>query len=668
MGYNLLMDTQGSEHDKEKIERLRQAMYSRTISEKLKPRDRRYLGEERSDVGDDWDRDEPELKPMLVAPRHIGFGRSVFVWVFFAAILFFLGAVGFFGYYFLFGGGSLPASPENIDISVSGPPQVAGGEPTELQIAVVNRNKIPLELADLVVKYPEGTRSPTDYASNLPSQRISLGTIEPGGRRQGTVSAIFDGSEGQRSTVKVALEYHTTGSNAIFVADSSYGLNFSSSPLTLTIDGNTQTISGQTIQLQATISSNANAPIKDVLLKADLPFGFTLNTVTPKPAKSGVWELGDFAPGDKRVVTLSGTMKGEEGDRRVFRFSVGTRIDDSKAILDTVLASNVFKTEISQPFLGLTISANGSTGKSTTVSPGDKVTVLVNWKNNLDTPITNAVVVAKLSGIPIDGTFLKTGDGFFRSSDDSVFWDKTTTNGKLSNIQAGDKGTLSFTFSMPSSADMKGMVNPHLDISVNAAGNRISETNVPESLQSTARQTITLATDLQLIAEGLYYTNPFGSTGPMPPKAGAETTYAIVFTIKNTTNKISKAILTATLPPYVRWIGIYSPASEKVSFNQSDGTVKWDLGDIEPGVGLDATPPRQAAIAIGFTPSTSQIGSEPPLLQSIKLVGKDATSSVAVQKTISDITTNLTKVSKSDDDILTAGDQGFTASNATVVK
>ena len=662
------MDVSGSEHDKEKIERLRQAMYSRTISDKLKPRERRYLGEERSDVGDDWDRDEPELHPMLVAPRHIGLGRNMFLWVFLAAVLFFLGAVGFFGYYFLFGGGSLPASPENIDIAISGPPQVAGGEPTELQVSVVNRNKIPLELADLVVKYPDGTRSPTDYASSLPSQRISLGTIEPGGRRQGTVSAIFDGSEGQHATVKVNLEYHTTGSNAIFVANSTYGLNFSSSPITLTIDGNTQTISGQTITLQATIASNANAPIKDVLFKADLPFGFTLNTVAPKQAKSGLWELGDFAPGDKRVVTFSGVMKGEAGDERVFRFSAGTRSEDSKPSIDAVLANNVFKTQISQPFLGLSVSVNGSTGKSTTVSPGDKVTVLVNWKNNLSTPITNAVVVAKLSGLQVDGTFLKTGDGFFRSSDDSVFWDKTTTNGTLGNINAGDKGTLSFTFTMPSSADLKGQVNPHLDISVNAAGNRISETNVPESLQSTARQTISLATDLQLIAEGLYYTNPFGSTGPMPPKAGSETTYAIVFTIRNTTNKISKAILTATLPPYVRWIGIYSPASEKMSFNQSDGSMKWDLGDIEPGVGLDATPPRQAAIAIGFTPSTSQIGSEPPLLQSIKLVGKDATSSVPVLKSISDISTNLTKVSKSDDDILTAGDQGFTATNATVVK
>ncbi|MEN9561700.1 MAG: hypothetical protein RIQ56_973 [Candidatus Parcubacteria bacterium] len=661
------METPQQDHEQEKIERLRQAMYSRATSEKLRPRERRYLGEERSDVGDDWKREEPELQGLVVAPRHMSVGRNVLLWFLGGAFLFFLGAVGFFGYYFLFGGGSLPASPENIDIAISGPPQVSGGEPTQLQVVVTNRNKIPLELADLVITYPPGTRSPTDYTSDLPNQRITLGTIEPGGRRQGTISAIFDGAEGQRATVGVELEYRTTGSNSIFVAHSSYGVNFSSSPITLHIDGNTQTIAGQTIQLTATVSSNANAPIKDVVLAVDLPFGFTLNSAAPKRSGTGVWEMGDFTPGEKRVVTLVGTMKGQGGDERAFRFSVGTR-SSSKPGIDAVLATQIFKTSISQPFLNLKISTNGATGKNTTVSPGDKLTVLIEWENNLSSPITNAVVVAKLSGLQIDGSTLKTQDGFYRSSDDSVFWDKTTTNGVLANLSAGQKGSLAFTFSLPNSDEMKGMVNPHLDISVNAAGSRISETNVPESLQSTVRQTISLASDLQLVAEGLYYTNPFGSTGPMPPKAGSETTYALVFTVRNTTNKISNAVLTATLPPYIRWVGIYSPASEKLTFNQSDGTVKWTLGDIDPGVGLDATAPRQAAIAIGFTPSTSQIGSEPILLQDIKLVGRDVATGAPISKEITDITTNLMKVSKSSEDIITAGDQGFTATNATVVK
>jgi hypothetical protein len=262
---------------------------------------------------------------------------------------------------------------------------------------------------------------------------------------------------------------------------------------------------------------------------------------------------------------------------------------------------------------------------------------------------------------------VQTSDGFYRSSDGSVFWDKTTTGGKLEHLAPGDKGSVNFTFQMPSSDQLQNVQNPHLDISVNAAGARIDESGVPQTLQSTAHSTISLASDLELIAEGLYYTNPFGSVGPMPPKAESETTYALVFTVTNTTNKIHHAKLTAQLPPYVRWVGIYSPASEKVTFNQSQSSVTWDLGDIDPGVGLNNVQPRQAAIAIGFTPSTSQIGSQPSLLQNIVLTGTDDTGKT-VTKNVDDITTNLSKVSKSSSDINVSGDAGFSQGNAAVVK
>src|SRR6185503_17496595 len=96
------------------------------------------------------------------------------------------------------------------------------------------------------------------------------------------------------------------------------------------------------------------------------------------------------------------------------------------------------------------------------------------------------------------------------------------------------------------------------------------------------RATISMASELELIAEGLYYTNPFGSVGPMPPKANNETTYALVFTITNTTNKVTHAALHADLPPSVRWLGIRSPNSEKVYF---DGKLYNDQQTLPPPPG-----------------------------------------------------------------------------------
>lgn len=680
-----------SEHDKEKIERLRRVMYSRSLSDKLKDRPRRTLGQSGDVVGEDFvEKQEPrvEVGGINVAPLAMGFARSALWWLLGAAILFFVSAMVFFGYYFLFGGGSRAGSASNIGIAVSGPTQIEGGIETNLQIMVTNRNNVPLEVAELVVTFPPGTRSPMDFVTDQESMRLPLGTIEAGETHREILQAVFAGDEGDQANVKVELEYRLQGSSAIFVASTNYDAVFSSSPISLTIDGNRETISGQPVEMVVTVASNTSKPVRDVLLEAQYPFGFKLASASPAPASGALWDIGDLLPGKKRVITIRGTLAGEQGDDRIFRFTAGTRRNPASTTIETALAQNAFPIAISKPFLGLVISVGGAVGTPTTVSPGDNVAVSISWRNNLPTAVTDVVIVAKLSGLVIDGATVHTTDGFYRSNDNIVIWDKTTSSGALANLAAGEKGTVGFSFQMPEGDELTYAANPHLDISVNAAGKRVSETGVPQNMQSGVSQKIAVASDIGLTAHGLYYTNPFGSVGPMPAKTGTETTYAIVFTVTNTTNQISDAKVTAHLPPYVRYIGSCYPRSEcdpdkaKMTFNQADGTITWNMGDIAPGVGLNGNPPRQLYIAVGFTPSTSQIGQQPSLLQNIQLSGIDPSNVEAQQaedpgapvprtvlKAGSDVTTNLLQVARTPRNTTTVNtDAGFSAANATVVK
>ncbi len=651
-----------SDHEKEKIERLRRVMYSRSLSGNLKPRERRELHEEESPVGEDWTRPEPTLAGIKVAPRTIGVARALMSWFLYAALAFCIGAVGFFAYYFVFGPGSSPVSPGNIDIAVSGPLQIASGEPAELQIAVVNRNRTTLQLADLVLKYPSGTRSTADLLTDHPSERIPLNAIEPGGRRQGTVSAIFSGEEGERGEVLVELEYRLEGSSAIFVATSKYEFLFASSPLSISIEGNSETVSGQQVALNVTVSSNADTPVKDVVFAATYPFGFTPEYTEPDPLKGGggnVWALGDISPGQKKKVTIQGTLRGESGDERIFRFTAGTRKSRTEQTISTALADYAHRITVSKPFLGLAVVVGKESGSGpvagAAVAPGDTVNVAVQWNNNLSTAVTDAVIVARLSGTDIDGRTVRAIDGFYRSSDNAILWDKNT-NRALSNLAPGAQGTVNFSFQVPAGELAKDLRDPKITITVHAAGKRVSEVGVPESLQATAVQTLKFGTALEFAAVGLYYTSPFGSTGPMPPQAGQETRYAIVFNIVNTTNKVENGIVRATLPPYVRWVGNFSPASEKFTFNPNDSTVTWEVGTVEPGTGVGTALPKQAAIAVGFTPSTSQIGQQPALIRGLSFSGIDVATKEVVTRTTTDITTRLTS------------DPGFNAQSATVVE
>src|SRR3989344_4903629 len=230
-----MMDQKLPPHEDERIGRLRQAMYSRSLADKLRERERRELTESARVVNDDWKKPEVKTESKIIAPHSMTYLRNIFWWALTGSGLFFLGAVFFFIYFFTFGAGSISTSPNNIDIAVAGPSQVSGGQPAQLQLVVTNRNKVPLELADLVITYPKGTRSPTDFVTDLTTQRITLGTIESGGRRQGTVQAVFAGAEGDQAVIKIELEYHLSGSSAIFAASNDYTITFSSSPLSVSV-------------------------------------------------------------------------------------------------------------------------------------------------------------------------------------------------------------------------------------------------------------------------------------------------------------------------------------------------------------------------------------------------------------------------------------------------
>ena len=647
-------------HDAEGIEKLRGAMYSRKHGEEMGPRPRHEFDTEEPRIAEDWKREEvkrPEGPPLpnLVLPQKSR-AFPILKWALGLSALFFVGAVSFFVYYLYFGGAT-GISARNIDISITGPTEIAGGEPANLQVTITNRNRDTLQSAELIASFPLGTRLDPSSCSES-SCRVSLGSIAPGASAAVKLPAIYQGAAGQHDSVRVQIEYTLGGSNATFTASSDYGFVFSSAPLTIGVEGNSQTISGQLLQMKLTVSSNASQPIPGVLLSATVPFGFKLISADPLPQNNGLWALGTLSPGERKTITLTGTLKGETGEDKVFHFVAGTNTSATSTGISAPLGSVDLPVAIAEPFLNLALSVNdASSSKSVVVSPGQLVTVAVQYKNNLPTAITNAVVVAKLSGLPIDGTTVNSNDGFYRSTDNAVLWDKTTTRGELANVTAEQTGNLTFSFNVPTTEQLLGVQNPALVISVNASGQRLSESGVPENLQSTVAQKITVSSDLSLSAKGLYFANPFGVTGTMPPKAEVETRYAAVFTITNTTNAIAGGKVTAVLPSYVRLVGNhYLPATEKVNFNGTTGIFTWDIGDIAANTGLNGTAPRQVVIELALTPSTSQIGSEPVILQDVQLSGTDVLTGTSVSKKAADVTTNI------------VGDPGFSSVNAKVVR
>ncbi len=637
--------------DEGNLGRLKRGMYSRLKQPSKRPR--RVLRDADTIIKEDWETKKPEKvqeeqdknwqeemdvnKTPIQKPKSLK--KPMAKWVVlagvFAAVSLAAAAV-----YIVGGAGVISASRVQIDIM--GPHSVAGGSVLELNVAVTNNNTRNLELADMIVRYPPGTRVPMDLATDMSVQRIPLGVIPAGETRTGSIRAVVFGSAGESKDVVVELEYRTSGSNVLHVSRGQHSILISSNTLDISVDSNKESVSGQTADIIVEVVSRAGVLLRDVVLSAEYPFGFAPNTFDPKPTDGdNFWELGDIAPGEKYRIRISGKISGQSGDERVLRFNAGFRKEVDDKAVSVTLADSEFVIGLKEPFLGVEMLFADKAADEYVGKAGEPIPIEILWRNNLDVALSNVVLAASVYGEGVDPYTVSVDRGFYRSIDSVVLWNKTTTSGEFENIAAGQEGRVSFSVTPRVLEQLVGSTKPEVRIEIHAAGQRLGETGVPETLQSTVQGVIKIASDAKLASSALYYTNPFESAGPLPPKVHEETTYGVVWEVSNTTNTLRDATVTATLPPYVRWLRTVSPVAENIVYNQTENTLTWYLGTVLPETGYKENEPRRVAFNIGLVPSASQIGGSPELILNQKFTGYDAFVEADVEAEADDITTEL---------------------------
>lgn len=619
--------------DQTRLGQLKQQMYSREAQPVDRPR--RVLSDNNYTAANDWD--TAPLAPEPQSDRR-SYSASTIA-LFLSAFLFLAAAGGAFA--FLITGGNV-VSPENIDIVVRGPRTIAGGAPLELQLSVQNNNAVALELADLVIEYPKGSRTPGDVSLVSEVQRIPLGVIQPGETRTGSVRAVVFGEKGTEYTIPVSLEYRLQNSNGIFAAESSHLVRIDSDTLAVSLDANDEVTTGQSTALTLTVRSDAEFLVPNVVLGVEYPFGFEVTKTTPENTEPTLWTLGNMAPGETRTIRIVGTLTAAAGDERIFKITAGTRTNDAAKEVELPLAHFNQSVLVQQPFLGMDLTINNDPADTFIAHTGEAIPIQLVWQNNALSPLTDVVIAATIRGTGVDPYNVTADRGFYRSLDSVVLWDKTTTGGELATISSGTSGNLLLRITPKLSDALTSEKDPTIEIELHAAGKRLTENRVPETLQATISRSIKIATDVSFEANALYFSNPLGSVGPLPPKVEHETTYGILWEVTNTTSVVRDVTVKATLPPYVRWLNVSSPTVENITFNEHTGEVTWRVGNLLPQTGFNDNPPRRVVFGIGLVPSTIQVGQSPPLIQNQGLEGVDNYTQLPVSlQDINDLTIQL---------------------------
>ena len=568
-----------------------------------------------------WEREEPEVM-----------ASKKFPYLKVSIVLIFLLALGSVVFYFWAGFGGV--SGDNIDITVIAPTSIDGGDRMTWEVAVTNRNRQTLELADLIVEYPEGTR-PIDVTVRALRERRSLGKIDQGETVRANFDAYLFGEEGNTKTLKLILEYRPQESSAILSKDETFTTRIARSPVGISFDLPKEVRAGQEIEVKVNYISNAKDELRDLNFEMEFPSDFIFKSAQPEPKEGGErnWDLGVLDPNETGIISIVGTVDGDELQEKSFRAKVSAK-EPNGAL--SIFGGGAGSFVIKRPFLDVIVKINGE--KKHIARPGERMNLEISYKNNLAVAVENSIIEVSFSGNGFDEKNIGTGRGAYRASSKTVVWTASAVP-ELKKLEPGEEGFLQAQFSFLEKIGIKSSSDKNFQITANVSirPGVIPSGYVGSDLTGGDRAEAALQSELQLVRKGLYNSSSIPNRGPMPPRVDQETTFTVVWSLTNSTNDLEGLAVKSSIPVYMSWKGKINPDDGTIGFNSATGEITWQVGLLRAGTGF-IRPAKEIAFQVGFTPGADLIGSTPELMSRVTASARDN----FVNKEISQTANNLT--------------------------
>lgn len=548
-------------------------------------------------------------------------GKTSFALKFFlGAVILFIATISFA--FWQFKANKNAVSNDRIQVSAETDPYIEGGEAGTLNVTIANQNTLPLEDAQLVISYEKGIGQNNE--SKQSKTIITLGTIAPQEIKKEEIPFTVYGAENEKRDIVVRLQYKVAGSNAIFNKDSLATVLLKSPPVAVHITGDSVFTPDDTSAFVVTIKNNTSTNTVPLLMALTLPVSFKLTTVSEQPyPKTSVWKIATLKPGEEHSINIRGVFTGSAGEKLTLKAAVGSPSGDLYSI-DPVFSTEVKDIVLSTTGFSLSVRAETDRGDSKDLRLGDRARIFVRYQNTGSSTLSNASITLTYKGIAIDPSTVQMADnGYYDASRNTVLWNQGTS-AQLGSIAPNTKGELSFFATIPNSTDGSPL---SLDISADADnGETQSQVN------ATVSKTFPISGATSLNGYLTYGIGSFKNTGPLPPKAGSNTTYNLHM-IASSDLAVSQAKVVFSLPIYVSWLS--NTTSPNVTYDPKNRLVTWNIGTLE------SKKPIAAEIQIGVKPSQTHVGTTPSVTSGMTIVGIDQATGATIQKTIDSVTTEV---------------------------
>ncbi len=617
------------EKKKQSIDALNERLYYK--NETFGQRERRKIHGRKIDVKHDF-----EYAKKQDRRSKFNIPKSFFQKLFFVALFMFLGTAIFAG--FSLYNQEQEVSADYISMDILGQPFVDGGETLELQVRIQNFNDKKLELPDLVLSYPKDSGEESEEVF----LRRSLPDLEKGKRATEEFKLVLFGKEGDKRNIHATLEYRIEGSSAIFVKEFDHEVIIRSTPTDVSIQAPTEIVEGQDFEMAIDIHQNSNRQMNNLLLDINYPLGFEFVSANVDPTYgTHLWHFDHLKlEGDDQLI-IKGKIDALPGQGKTFHLRFGKQNMAKKNEIETVFNRVSHTIDIQRSFIATKILVNGKEADQHAMRGGKSLNIQIQYENTLDTTLSDAQIVAHLSGNLYSKEGVSYTEGQYNSNLDTIIWDKDTKK-EFASLAPGQKGSVSFSFQPRDLVGRDGsIVNPEFTFDLDVFGTELG--GATRDAFAVDRTSIIANSDLGLIAKTLYHDGPFTNHGPIPPRVGMETEYTITLQITNSSNDVQDAEVRTTLPNYVKWLGAVVPSVERqsVSYDRTSRELVWKAKNIPSGTGVGLNQPRQLSFQIELLPSLAWYDKLVPLTKDIILSGTDSFTKVKLSYNKRGLTTSL---------------------------
>ncbi|MFZ2153716.1 MAG: hypothetical protein WAV16_00620 [Candidatus Moraniibacteriota bacterium] len=510
----------------------------------------------------------------------------------------------------------------NVSITIEGADRTDSAQNVSYKITYKNKNRVALKEMELVLNhsenfYPQESESLKKINDRTSSLKIKdLGAFESG---EVKFSGEFYAYENHIVYLQPVLRYKPNNFNSFFETTAQLGVKIANSPITLTLETPKEVLDESVIEYRINYENTGKVNLNSLNLELEYPDGLIFQESSPSPVSmNNLWHLGNLNVGAKGTIIVKSKIDGRQYDIKLLRASIYKNESNARQVIYG-RAENTMKVVV--PPLAIDLKVNGK--NSGNISLGESLRYSITFANRGDLGLRDVIIKLKVDSPIIDYQKLVLKEGAYDSKAKEITW-KAADVAALKNLEPGSSGQVECVLTLKDNVEVKSFEDKNFSIEAVATidSSDVAYHSLGYSKNISSGVLTKLNSRVTLENSVVFEDNDIKNSGPVPEVVGEETTYTMIWKIKNLSNSISDTKVQTVLPTWVKWKNVVFPTTENLVFNERTQEVIWEVGKLDNGVGFLLSP-REIKFQVGIVPEVNQLDRDIKLDQKVFLTAKD---------------------------------------------